>query len=74
MGESMTYQEGITLRAASPQACRFIVVKDGNEVHRTEGRNLDWQPEGPGKYRVEAELFVLDEWLPWVYTNPIELL
>lgn len=74
MGESMTYQEGITLRAASPQACRFIVVKDGNEVHLTEGRSLDWQPEGPGKYRVEAELFVLDEWLPWIYTNPIELL
>ena len=74
MGESMTYEEGITLRAASPQACRFIVLKDGNEVHRAEGRNFDWQPDGPGKYRVEAELFVLDEWLPWVYTNPIELL
>jgi hypothetical protein len=74
MGESITYQEGITLLAAAPQACRFIVVKDGNEVHRAEGRNLDWQPEGPGKYRVEAELFVIDEWLPWVYTNPIELL
>jgi len=74
MGESMTYLEGITLRAAARQACRFIVVKDGNQVHRAEGRSLDWQPDGPGKYRVEAELFVLDEWLPWVYTNPIELL
>lgn len=74
MGESMTYQESITLRAAAPHACRFIIIKDGNEVHRAEGRHLDWQPDGPGKYRVEAELFVLDEWLPWVYTNPIELL
>jgi hypothetical protein len=74
MGESITYQEGITLLAAAPQACRFIVIKDGNEVHRTEGRSLNWQPGGPGKYRVEAELFVLDEWLPWIYTNPIELL
>ena len=64
----------IALRAAALQACRFIVVKDGNEVHRAEGRNLNWQPEGPAKYRVEAELFVLDEWLLWVYTNPIELL
>jgi hypothetical protein len=74
MGESMTYQEGVTLRAASPQACRFIVIKDGHEVQRAQGRTLNWQPDGPGKYRVEAELFVLDEWLPWIYTNPIELL
>jgi len=74
MGESMAYQEGITLRAAAPQACRFIVVKDGNEVLRAQGRKLDWQPKGPGKYRVEAELLVRDEWLPWIYTNPIELL
>ena len=74
MGESMTYHDGIILRAAAPQACRFIVFKDGNEVYRTEGRNFNWQPEGHGKYRVEAELFVLDEWLPWIYTNPIELL
>ena len=74
MGESMTYKDGIILRAASPQVCRFIIFKDGDEVYRCEGRNLDWHPRGPGKYRAEAELFVLDEWLPWVYTNPIELL
>jgi hypothetical protein len=73
MGESITYQKGITLRAAAPQACRFIVVKDGHEVLRAQGRSLDYQPVGPGKYRVEAELFVLDEWLPWIYTNPVEL-
>ena len=74
MGESMPYEAGITLRAAAPQACRFIVVKDGREVLRVQGRHLDWQPEGPGKYRVQAALFVLDEWLPWIYTNPIELI
>ena len=74
MGESMAYKEGITLRAAAPQVCRFVIVKDGKEVLRTQGRSLNYQPEEPGKYRVEAELFVLDEWLPWIYTNPIELL
>lgn len=73
MGESMTFQEGVTLRAAAPQACRFTIVKDGSKVFRAQGRSLNWQPKGPGKYRVEAALFVVDEWLPWVYTNPIEL-
>ena len=73
MGESLAYDRDVILRAAAPQACRFIIVRDGLEVHRVQGRHLDWQPPGPGKYRVQAELFVLDVWLPWVYTNPIEL-
>ncbi|NIA13754.1 MAG: hypothetical protein GWP08_06700 [Nitrospiraceae bacterium] len=40
---------------------------------RYEGIELDWQPGQPGKYRVEAELNILDEWTPWIYTNPLEL-
>ena len=35
---------------------------------------MDWQPKGPGKYRVEAELDILGVWTPWVYTNPIEVI
>jgi hypothetical protein len=42
-------------------------------VHRAEGRTLDWSPAGPGKYRVKAEVRILDEWIPWIYANPIEL-
>jgi uncharacterized cysteine cluster protein YcgN (CxxCxxCC family) len=53
--------------------CRFTVVKDGVGVHQAIGRELDWLPPGPGKYRVEAEVEVRKEWVPWVYANPIEL-
>jgi hypothetical protein len=42
-------------------------------VYQQEGRDVDWTPPGPGKYRVEAELNVMNEWIPWVYANPIEL-
>lgn len=29
--------------------------------------------EEPGRYRLEAELRYMGEWVPWVYTNPITL-
>jgi hypothetical protein len=73
MGETLALAADTQLRCASPQPCRFTVVKDGDTVCRQEGRALEWKPPGPGKYRVEAELKVLDQWIPWVYSNPIQL-
>jgi hypothetical protein len=73
MGETMPLSTNIHLSALSPLPCRFTVVKDGSVVHQQEGRALTWEPSGPGKYRVEADLKVLNEWVPWVYANPIQL-
>ncbi|HOW65560.1 MAG TPA: hypothetical protein P5186_23220 [Candidatus Paceibacterota bacterium] len=74
MGEAFWFSPEVTLRAASPHLCRFTVVKDGTVVHQEEGRTVEWKPSGPGKYRVEAELWIRGEWTPWVYANPIELI
>jgi hypothetical protein len=73
MGESTAFSPGARLRAVSPLPCRFTIVKDGAAVMQQEGRAVDWTPSGPGKYRVEAELKVSGDWVPWVYANPIEL-
>lgn len=73
MGESFAFSKETRLHARSPLPCRFTIVKDGNVVHQQEGRVLEWTPTGTGKYRVEAELNVRDEWVPWVYANPIQL-
>jgi hypothetical protein len=73
MGETTAFSPATRLSARSPEPCRFTVLKSGSVVCQQEGRALDWTPTGPGKYRVEAELKVRDEWVPWVYANPIEL-
>ena len=73
MGESLTFSTETRLRALSPLPCRFTIVKDGAAVHQEEGREMNWTPSGPGKYRVEAELNVRAAWVPWVYANPIQL-
>lgn len=73
MGESLVLNEGTRLRALSPLPCRFTVVRDGSVVHQQEGRVMEWKPTEGGKYRLEAELKVRDEWVPWIYANPIRL-
>jgi hypothetical protein len=73
MGETAVFSPAAPLSARSPLPCRFTILKDGSVVCQQEGRTLDWTPPGPGKYRVEAELQVLGNWVPWVYANPIEL-
>ena len=73
LGESLAFDNATRFHALSPLPCRFTILKDGAVVHQQEGRALEWTPSRPGKYRVEAELRVRDEWVPWVYANPIEL-
>jgi len=72
MGEARPASSETHLHARSPVPCRLTLVKDGKVVQRSESRAADWTPSGPGQYRVEAELKVLGEWVPWVYANPIK--
>ena len=73
MGEAAALSPATRLCARSPLPCRFTIVRNGGVAFQQEGRALDWTPPEPGKYRVEAELKVRQEWVPWVYANPIEL-
>lgn len=74
MGESIMLTPDTWLAASSPHRCRFKVLKNGVQVYQTVGVMMDWQPKEPGKYRVEAELDILGEWTPWVYTNHIDFI
>ena len=73
MGEALPFDNQTRFRALSPLPCRFTILKDGALVYQQEGRALEWTPSRPGKYRVEAELQMRDEWQAWVYANPIAL-
>jgi len=73
MGDTLPFADGLILHAASPVPCRFTIKRHGESVHQTEGVDMTWTPVEAGKYRVEAELDICGEWVPWVYTNPIEI-
>jgi hypothetical protein len=74
MGERLMLTPDTWLAVSSPHRCRMTIMKDGQQVYQTIGVLMDWQPKEPGKYRIEAELDILGEWIPWVYTNPVELI
>jgi hypothetical protein len=73
MGESLPLGKELVLKSRSPHRCRFSILRNGTPVHQEEGWEVNWVPAEPGNYRVEAELQIRDEWVPWVYTNPIHL-
>ncbi|MCA1901389.1 MAG: hypothetical protein LDL53_04120 [Candidatus Hydrogenedens sp.] len=72
-GETLPLTSNTTLKMASPVPCKFIIYRHGVPVQEHEGRDFSWQPTEKGKYRVEAQLKINDKWVPWVYTNPVEL-
>jgi len=73
MGESIPLEPGLELWTASPYPCRFTVMRNGVQLAQETALSLKLELHDPGKYRIEAELRILDEWTPWVYTNPIEV-
>lgn len=73
MGESIELTPDTVLRIASPVPCKFFIFRHGVKVAEGEGREFSWQPTEKGKYRAEAHLNINKKWVPWVYTNPIEL-
>lgn len=73
MGERMQLLPETFLVAAAPHPCRFTILRNGEIVHQETAVSVRYQPDKPGKYRVEAELDILGEWVPWIYSNPIDL-
>lgn len=73
MGETAPWRPGTRLRALAPVPGRFTLVRDGAVLGRAEGRAAAWDAPGPGNYRVEVELRVGDDWVPWIFANPVRL-
>jgi len=73
MGESIPWSPSLRLRALAPNDCRFNILLDGVSVHRHTGREVAWEPETSGNYRVEVELDIAGERTPWIYSNPIRV-
>lgn len=73
MGEELPMSDGTVLHAASPYPVRFTLMRDGDPIETQEGRTFQFAVKEAGKYRIEAELMVIDTWTPWVYTNPIHI-
>jgi len=73
MGDTLTLQSEATLRVVSPHRAKLRLIKDGQLLTKTQGKELVWQTAEPGIYRVEAYRQYWGQQRGWVFTNPIYL-
>lgn len=73
LGDEVKLSKVDELRAVSPYPVKFQVIKNGKRIKESaEDYQFSYQINAqPGNYRLVARLWIGDEWVPWVYTNPI---
>jgi hypothetical protein len=73
MGDERPIADGasLTLASTAPPGTAAVLLRDGGEVMRSDGRAMEFRPSQPGAYRVE--LRAPGSAVPWVATNPIYL-
>ena len=74
-GDEIALLTGVKLRAAAPQAARFIIFKNGSKVFESvENAEIVFDAKEPGTYRTEVYLDALGspfDKMPWIVSNPI---
>ncbi len=71
VGSEVLLKTGLKLRAQSPYAGQFRLIRDGKEVSSTQGTDFSYAVNDAGVYRLEVWLKLAGEERPWILTNPI---
>jgi 3-deoxy-D-manno-octulosonic-acid transferase len=83
MGRDGPAARGIVLRSGfqggAGRKMVFRVLRNGTEVAWIRGPEMEWEPPGPGIYRVEVYTYagrlgdIFFRLRPWIFANPMEL-
>ncbi len=73
MGDEFAAGKKLHLALTSPKLADLRLVRDGQEIARTFGRDLSHEVQAPGVYRAELRVRRGRRLYPWVFTNPIYL-
>ncbi len=74
MGDEIALSSQPHLIVHTPLASRIVLIKNGNTIDQKSGTVVEFTPDGPGVYRVEAYLDTLPAPVtnqPWILSNPI---
>ncbi len=71
MGDTISLDGLVTLRAVTPLTARIRLLHDGREVAQVWGQALRHQTSAPGVYRVEAHRRHGLRERGWLFSNPI---
>ena len=75
MGDEITFAENTILKASAPNAARFVVFKNGEQIHSEKDvAQIAFPIREKGTYRTEVYLDTLGapfDQMPWIISNPI---
>jgi hypothetical protein len=72
MGDAVERTDGLTLRTRLPLPAYVRLLRHGEEVaHFASAAEVEYRPQEPGAYRLEAWLTLDGERRPWIFANPI---
>jgi hypothetical protein len=69
IGEGINFSDDVTFIIRAPQKCQIRLLRDGTIISESVGKNLEYRPEEPGIYRVEAYKGKKG----WIFSNHIRL-
>jgi len=73
LGDSVKLDNIKALRAVSPFPAKFQLYRSGSKIRESE-ESYAFKIESikeKGNYRLVARIKLRNEWIPWIYTNPI---
>ncbi|MBV6643606.1 MAG: hypothetical protein KI791_23000, partial [Cyclobacteriaceae bacterium] len=73
VGDSVQVGQVESIHAVSPYPAKFQLYRDGNLLDESDqGYEYNFSIHAQkGNYRIVARVFIGEEWIPWIYTNPI---
>jgi len=74
MGDEVAPNSQMRFTVKTPIPARIALIKDGNIVAQHSGTTVEFTPDGPGVYRVEAYLDSLPSPVtgqPWIISNAV---
>ena len=72
LGDSVSLAAANKLKVLSPFPVKFQLYQNGNLIEETEENyNYEYRIQNEGNYRIVARVNLKEEWIPWIYTNPI---
>lgn len=73
LGDSVRMADVSDLKAVSPFPVKFQLLNHGEVIDEaSDVYEYNYEPGNrPGNYRIVARIRLNDQWVPWIYTNPI---
>ncbi|REG82038.1 CehA/McbA family metallohydrolase domain-containing protein [Algoriphagus antarcticus] len=76
LGDSIPVEEVWQLSVLSPFPAKYRLIRDGKVIEETKEASYEFvfpSVYQKGNYRIEADLWLNDSWVNWIFTNPIYL-